>query len=67
MKSLLFAALLFTAGAAFAGEAIPWRVHYTLRGSGKDVTILAQNSAEARRALMDMFPGATVTGARRAR
>jgi len=34
MKSLLFAALLFSAS-AFAGEATPWRVHYSIRGSGK--------------------------------
>ena len=67
MKSLLFAVLLFSASAAQAGEAIAWRVHYTMRGSGKDVTVLAQSSAEARRSVMEMFPGATVTGARRAR
>jgi hypothetical protein len=67
MKALLFAALLFSAGAALAGDAIPWRVHYSIRGSGKDVTVLAQTSSEARRTVQDMFPGAVVVGVRRAR
>ena len=68
MKKLILAALLFAASPALAGDAIPFRVHYTVRGAGRDITVLAQSSAEARRVVMDMFPGATVTGvARRAR
>ena len=68
MKKLILTALLFAAGPALAGDAIAFRVHYTLRGTGRDITVLAQSSAEARRLVADMFPGATVTGvARRAR
>ena len=51
---------LLLAGSAFAD---PYRVTYTLRGSGKKITVEAQSSAEARRTVMDMFPGAVVTGA----
>jgi hypothetical protein len=42
-------------------------VHYTLRGAGRDITIVAQSSREARRVVQDLFPGAVVTGAARAR
>jgi hypothetical protein len=55
-------ALLFLAGSAFADS---YRVHYSVRGSGRDVTVRAQSSAEARRTVMDLFPGAVVTGAHR--
>jgi hypothetical protein len=43
-------------------EAGTFRVHYSMRGSGRDVTVQAESSAEARRTVMDMFPGAVVTG-----
>jgi hypothetical protein len=42
-----------------------FRVHYSIRGSGHDITVLAESSAEARRDVMDMFPGAVVTGVSR--
>jgi hypothetical protein len=42
-----------------------FRVHYSLRGSGHDITVQAEPSAEARRTVMDMFPGAVVTGVNR--
>jgi predicted small secreted protein len=58
---------LLAASAALAGDATQWRVHYTLRGVGRDITILAQSSQEARRVVQDLFPGAIVTGAHRAR
>jgi hypothetical protein len=51
-------AVLFC-GTAWAGT---FRVHYSIRGSGRDVTVQAESSAEARRTVMDMFPGAVVTG-----
>jgi hypothetical protein len=54
VKTLILAALLFV-------------VHYTLRGAGRDITIVAQSSREARRVVQDLFPGAVVTGAARAR
>jgi hypothetical protein len=53
------AALLLFATIADAGT---FRVHYSIRGSGRDVTVQAESSAEARRTVMDMFPGAVVTG-----
>jgi len=54
---------------AFAGSALAdsFRVHYSIRGAGRDVTVQAESSAEARRTVMDMFPGAVVTGAHRVR
>ena len=42
-----------------------YRVHYSIRGSGRDITVQAESSAEARRMVMEMFPGAVVTGVRR--
>jgi hypothetical protein len=56
--SLTLAALLLIGGTAFAGS---FRVHYNVRGSGRDVTVQAESSAEARRMVMEMFPGAVVT------
>jgi hypothetical protein len=59
-KSILtFAVLLLLGGSAFAGS---YRVHYSIRGSGRDVTVQAESSSEARRVVMEMFPGAVVTG-----
>ena len=51
---------LLLAGSALADT---YRVSYTLRGSGKKITIQAESSSEARRVVMDMFPGCYVTGA----
>ena len=51
---------LLLAGSALADT---FRVSYTLRGSGKKITIQAESSSEARRVVMDMFPGCYVTGA----
>jgi hypothetical protein len=50
--------LLLIGGTAFAGS---FRVHYNVRGSGRDVTVQAESPAEARRMAMEMFPGAVVT------
>jgi hypothetical protein len=52
-------ALLLIGGSAFAGT---YRVHYSIRGNGRDITILADSASEARRTVMDMFPDALVTG-----
>ena len=53
---------LLLAGSALADT---YRVSYTLRGSGKRITVLAESSAEARRVVMDLIPGTVVTGAHR--
>ena len=58
----LFLTVLTLAINAFADT---YRVHYSVRGSGRDVTVQAESSAEARRVVMEMFPGAVVTGVRR--
>ena len=60
MRKLAFtlAALLLIGGSVMAGS---FRVHYSIRGSGRDIMVQAESSAEARR-VMDMFPGAVVTG-----
>jgi hypothetical protein len=42
-----------------------FQAHYGIRGSGRDITIQAELSAEARRTVMEMFPGALVTGVHR--
>ena len=64
MRKSLFTlgALLFLVGTALADT---FRVHYSLRGSGRDITVQAESSAEARRTVMEMFPGAVVTGVSR--
>ena len=66
MKRSLFilAALLLLAGTSWADT---FRVHYSIRGSGRDITVQAESSSEARRVVMDMFPGAVVTGVSRVR
>jgi hypothetical protein len=54
------AALLFLAGSAFADS---YRVHYSIRGSGRDITLQAESSPEARRIVMEMFgKSCVVTG-----
>jgi hypothetical protein len=55
-------ALLIITGSAFADS---YRVHYNVRGSGRDITVQAESSAEARRTVMDMIPKAVVTGVHR--
>ncbi len=61
MRKSLFslAALFLIAGTSWAD---PYRVHYNVRGSGRDITVQAESSSEARRTVMDMFPSAVVTG-----
>ena len=56
---LTLAALPLIGGSLMADS---YRVHYSIRGSGRDVTVQAESSAEARRTIMEMFPGAVVTG-----
>jgi len=58
----IIVALLLIADSAFAGS---YRVHYNVRGSDRDITVQAESSAEARRTLMDLIPGAVVTGVHR--
>ena len=58
----IIVALLLIAGSAFAGS---YRVHYNVRRSGRDITVQAESSAEARRTLMDLILGAVVTGVHR--
>jgi hypothetical protein len=54
------AAFLLIGSSALAGT---FRVHYSIPGSGRDITVQAESSAEARRTVMEMFgPRAVVTG-----
>ena len=62
MRKFTLIALLLIGGNVFAGS---FRVHYSVRGSGRDVTVQADSSAEARRTVMGIFPGAVVTGVHR--
>ena len=59
---LTLAASLLIGGSAWADT---FRVHYSIRGSGRDITVQAESSAEARRTVMEMSPGAVVTGVHR--
>jgi hypothetical protein len=61
IRSIVFGFLLYSSSA----WADTFRVHYSIRGSGRDVTVQAESSAEARRTVMDMFNGAAVTGVSR--
>ena len=61
MKKIL-AALLLLAGTSWADS---YRVHYSIRGSGRDITVQAESSGEARRTVMSTFSGAVVTGVHR--
>jgi hypothetical protein len=59
---LALAALLLLASSALAGG---FRVHYSTRGSGREITVQAESSSEARRTVMDLYPKAVVTGVHR--
>ena len=59
-KFFAFATALLIAGSAAFADL--YRVSYTLRGSGKKITINAESSSEARRVVQDLFPGCYVTG-----
>jgi hypothetical protein len=61
MRKILL--LLFAACATLHADT--FRVHYSIRGSGRDITVQDESSSEARRTVMEMFPGAVVTGVRR--
>ncbi len=60
--TLIFTALLLIGGSLTAGS---YRVHYSIKGSGRDVTVQTESSAEARRTVMEMFSGSVVTGVHR--
>jgi len=62
--TLTLLALAFMVSIAIADT---FRVHYSIRGSGREVTVQAKSSSEARRTVMDIFPGAVVTGVHRIR
>jgi hypothetical protein len=50
--TLILAALLLICGSTFADS---YWVHYSIFGSGSDITVQAESSAEARRIVMEMF------------
>jgi hypothetical protein len=64
MKIKLIIPLLLLASSAFADT---FRVHYSVHGSGRDITVQAESSQEARRTVMEMFPNAVMTGVHRIR
>ena len=63
LAALTFLALAMLAGSAFAGS---FRVTSTYRGLIQRTTVQAESTADARRTVQSLFPGATVTGAYRA-
>ena len=52
------------AGSAFADT---YRVSYTYHGLGKQITVQAKSSQEARNTVKDLFPTCYVTGAQKVR
>lgn len=60
IKCIIIACLL--AVNVWAGT---YRVHYSISGSGHDVTVQAETSGEARETVQNMFPGAVVTNVRK--
>jgi hypothetical protein len=58
--TLTLIALATLAGSTFAGT---YRVSYAHHGLGKRITVQAESTAQARRTVQDLFPGAVVTGA----
>ncbi len=52
--TLILAALLLICGSTFTFADSYW-VHYSIFGSGSDITVQAESSAEARRIVMEMF------------
>ena len=63
MKQLItFTIALLVASNAWAGS---YRVHYSVRGSGRNITVQVESSAEARRTVMEVFPNAVVSGVHR--
>jgi len=42
-----------------------FRVHLSVRGSGREITVQAESSSEARRGVLDLYPKALVTGVHR--
>jgi hypothetical protein len=60
MKLTTGVALLLTCASALAKD-VRWRVHYSIGGNGHDAIVPAESSVQARREVMDMFPGAVVT------
>ena len=58
--TLTLFALAMLAASAFGGS---FRVTYTQHGLVERITVQAESSAEARRTVQNLFPGATVTGA----
>jgi hypothetical protein len=61
-----FLLFLLLASAALV-QADQFKVHYSIRGSGKDIIVSANSSDRARHTVEDMLPGAVVTGVRRER
>ena len=62
MKHLLY--LLITLTLTVAAQAGTYRVHYSLHSSGRDITVLARSSDEARREVQELT-GGLVSGVRR--
>jgi hypothetical protein len=62
---LAIAIALLTCVSVMATEMARFRVHYSISGSGHDITVLAESSADARETVMAMFPDAVVTSVKR--
>jgi cellobiose-specific phosphotransferase system component IIB len=60
MKKL--AAIICLIGMASSALADQYKVHYSIRGLGKDIIVNAESSSDARHTVQDMFPDAMVTG-----
>ena len=62
MEQITVIALALIATSAWADT---FRLHYSIRGSGREITLQAESSSEARRTVMDLYSKAVVTGVHR--
>ena len=60
MKLTTAIALLLTCASTLAKD-LRWRAHYSIGASGHDAIVAAESSVQARREVMNMFPGTVVT------
>jgi hypothetical protein len=47
MRKVALLPLLLSSGLLPAAPSVPFRVHYSIKGSGRDITVQAESSAEA--------------------
>jgi cellobiose-specific phosphotransferase system component IIB len=62
MSAQKLLAIICLVGMGSDAMADQYKVHYSIRGLGKDIIVNAESSSDARHTVQDMFPEAMVTG-----